>query len=328
MAVAPAAAAAEAPVLAELLIDLFVLLTWVVCLGLLWAWRHTIGAGLRKAASALDFSILGHSVPLGAPLRALDDIVTGNLGAYANETHTAVGYFWSQAAHLQTWIGDEVAGIAEDTNGWAQWLQHVHLPRWVKYVALGALPVALITKLVADEVRKVLPHAKHVAANEAARVEVVLDRPAIKKLEGEMADLRHWVVTRPAAAKTAAVGAVAGALPHVHVFPRLRDLELARWRHNKRIKRLEKLLAAAGAAAIMANALGLPNWRCITRGNLGRVSRVLCGLESAVVTALLAGFVIFETPISIEDLAHDYLAVFDDVLGFVTGAISELDGVV
>lgn len=326
MAIAPAAAAAEAPVLAELLIDLFVLLTWIVCLGLLWAWRHTIGAALRKAASALDFSVLGQKIPLGAPLRALDDVVTGNLGAYANATHTAVGYFWSQAAHLQTWIGDEIAGIAEDTYGWAQWLQHVHLPRWATWTLRAAFPVAWLEKLIVQEVRKLLPHVKHVAAGEATRVEVVLDKPAIGRLEREIAALRHWVVSRPAAAKTAALGAVAGALPNVHIFPRLRDLEIARWRHNKRIKRLEKLLGAAGAAAIMANALGLPSWRCITRGNLGRVSRALCGLESAIVGALLAGLVVVETPLSIEELAHEYLSVIDEVAGLVTGFVSELDG--
>jgi hypothetical protein len=325
---APVAVAAEAPVLAELLIDLMVLLGWLVCLGLLWAWRHTIGAALRTAAGALDFKVLGKSIPLGAPLRELDDVVTSNLGAYANATHRAVGYFWNQAAQLQTWVGDEIAGIAEDTYGWATWLQHVHLPKWAKYAALAGLPAALLAKLIAAEVRRVLPHVGKVAAGAATRVEVILDRPAIKRLEGEIADLRHWVVTRPAAVAATVTGAGAAALPNVHIFPRLHALDLARLRHNKRIKRLEKIFAAAGAAAIMANALGLPNWRCITRGNLGRASRAICGLESGLFAALLAGLVIFETPLSIEELAHEYLEVFDEVLGFVTGAVSELEGIV
>ena len=324
----PAAGAAEAPVLAELLIDLLVLLGWVVCLGLLWAWRHTIGAALRAAGAALDFKVLGVKIPLGLPLEKLDDVVTSNLGAYANATHRAVGYFWAQAAHLQTWIGDEIAATAEDMYGWAEWLQHRHLPTWAKWAMRAAFPVAYLTKLIADEVRKQLPHAKHVAAGEATRVEVVLDRPAITRLEDEIAALRQWVVTRPAAAKAAAIGVGAHALPNVHIFPRLHALDLARLRHNARLKRLEKLLGAAGAAAIMANALGLPNWRCITRGNLGRASRAICGLDSALFAALLAGLVVVEYPLSLEDLAHDYLAVIDEVAGLVTAGVKELDGLV
>ena len=130
MAIAPVAVGAEAPVLAELLVDLFVLLGWVVCLGLLWAWRHTIGAALRAAGSALDFKVLGVKIPLGLPLEKLDDVVTSNLGAYANATHRAVGYFWNQAAHLQTWVGDEIAGIAEDTadQGYAVVLSDLREP--------------------------------------------------------------------------------------------------------------------------------------------------------------------------------------------------------
>lgn len=325
MAFVPAAGA-EAPVLAELLIDLLVLLGWVVCLGLLWAWRHTIGAALRAAGSALDFKVLGVKIPLGLPLEKLDDIVTSNLGAYANATHRAVGYFWNQLAHLQTWVGDEIAGIAEDTYSWASWLQHVHLPGWARAALKVAFPVAYLTKLIADEVRRVLPHVGKVAGAAAARVEVILDRPAIKKLEGEIAALRHWVVTRPAAVAATATGAVAGVLPHVHVLPRLRELDLARLRHNKRLKRLEKIFAAAGAAAIMANALGLPNWRCITRGNLGKASRAICGLDAGLFAALLAGLAIVETPLSIEELAHEYLAVIDDVAGLVTGLVVELEG--
>jgi hypothetical protein len=325
---APVAVAAEAPVLAELAIDLLVLLGWVVCLGLLWAWRHTIGAALRASAGALDFKVLGRSIPLGAPLRELDDVVTSNLGAYANATHRAVGYFWNQAAQLQTWVGDEIAGVAEDTYGWARWLQHVHLPKWAKYAALAGLPVALITKLVADAVRKALPHTTKVATHAASSAVTVINNTIVKPTTTKVVHLTKIVYGAGATAALAAAGAVTIPWAHVHVFPRLHDLDLARIRHNKRLKRLEKIFAAAGAAAIMANALGLPNWRCITRGNLGRASRAICGLESGLFAALLAGLVIFETPISIDELAHEYLEVFDDVLGFVTGAVSELEGIV
>jgi hypothetical protein len=40
-------------------------------------------------------------------------------------------------------------------------------------------------------------------------------------------------------------------------------------------------------AAAIANVLGLPNWRCLTRGNIGRASRALCGLGAAAFEDLL-----------------------------------------
>jgi hypothetical protein len=320
------AAGAEAPVLAELLIDLLVLLGWIVCLGLLWSWRHTIGAALRAAGSALDFKVLGVKVPLGLPLEKLDDVVTSNLSHYANATHRAVGYFWNQLAHLQTWIGDEIAGIAEDTYSWAAWLQHRHLPTWARWALRVAFPAAYLTRLIAEQVRKALPHVGKVAAHAASSAVTVIERTIVKPVSTKVVHVTKIVYGAGATAAVAAAGAVTIPWAHVHVFPRLRELDLARLRHNKRLKRLEKIFAAAGAAAIMANALGLPNWRCITRGNLGRVSRALCGLESAIVTALLAGLVVIETPLSLEDLAHDYLAVIDDVAGLITGAIVELEG--
>lgn len=320
------AGAAEAPVLAELLIDLFALLAWIVCLGLLWAWRHTIGAGLRAAANTLDFRVFHVTIPLGKPLTYLDDVVTQELGAYANATHRAVGYFWLQAAHLQTWVGDEIAGIAEDTYAWAKWMQHVHVPRWVKIVAGTAIAPALLARLIANEVRKALTHYGKVATHAASSATTTIVRTIVKPIERKVVHITKVVYAGGATAALAAAGAVTIPWAHVHVFPRLHDLDLARLRHNKRIKRLEKIFAAAGAAAIMANALGLPNWRCITRGNLGRASRALCGLDSLIMGALLAGLIAIETPLSIEELAHEYLSVFDDVLGLVTGAVSELEG--
>lgn len=288
-----AGGAAEAPVLAELLIDLFVLLTWVVSLGLLWVWRHTIGAALRKAASSLDFHVLHVTIPLGEPLGYLDDVVTGALGGYANTAHRAVGYFWSQAAHLQTWVGDEIAGVAEDTYAWAHWLQHVHLPTWAKWALRAAFPLAFLTKLIVDELRKVLPHIGHLAHTAVELREVVLDRKTVSAIESEIARLRRYAHSLPAAGAAAAVGAGAAVLPNVHIFPRLRALELDGSKLRRRVKRLEKVLAAGGAAAIMANALGLPNWRCITRGNLGRMSRALCGIPSHLLNDLLGLIVDF-----------------------------------
>ena len=322
------AGAAEAPVLAELLIDVIALLAWITCLGLLWAWRHTIGAALRKAASVLDFRVLHVTIPLGKPLEYLDDVVTQSLGAYANATHRAVGYFWLQAAHLQTWIGDEIAGIAEDTAAWASWLQHVHLPRWVKIVAGTAIAPALLVRLIANEIRKQLAHVTKVTTHAAGSAVTTITRTIVKPIETKVVHVTKVIYGHGAAAAVAAAGAVTIPWAHVHVFPRLHALDLARIRHNKRLRRLEKLLGAAGAAAIMANALGLSSWRCITRGNLGRTARALCGLDGLILNALLAGLIAIETPISIDELAHEYLAVFDDVLGLVTGAVSELDGLV
>jgi hypothetical protein len=65
-------------------------------------------------------------------------------------------------------------------------------------------------------------------------------------------------------------------------------------------KRIGLLEAGAGATAVaitMANVLGIPNWRCLTRGPLGRTARSLCGIPSSLLNDLLglvADFFILE----------------------------------
>lgn len=87
----------------------------------------------------------------------------------------------------------------------------------------------------------------------------------------------------------AAVEAVAVPLPHAPAWIG-RTARQVRW-HARRLKRLEALLGVTGMAVAMSRVLGLPNWRCLTRGNIGRAARHFCGLDKWLVDLLLLGTV-------------------------------------
>jgi hypothetical protein len=65
-------------------------------------------------------------------------------------------------------------------------------------------------------------------------------------------------------------------------------------------------------AAAMANVLGLPNWRCLTRGNIGRAARHFCGLDKWLVDLLLLG--------SVEAFVATDLCEFTHLLGIAAKA--------
>ncbi len=95
----------------------------------------------------------------------------------------------------------------------------------------------------------------------------------------------HFKGIRRAVA-VAAAGAIGLALPGHIALPRLWGETVTGIR--KRLRRLEKLATTVGLATAIAGVLGLgTNWRCLTRGNIGRVSRALCGIGPRALEDLL-----------------------------------------
>jgi hypothetical protein len=297
VAVAPAAGAAVE--LSYVAVGLLAALAFVVCVGLRVSWEHTLGYILDEIASVRLPLGIGH--PFGF-LNAVNKTVLNSLAIAATKSEHAMGYMFHGAAVILGWMARETVGLARDVYGWMEWFQHTHLPRWVKALIYATVPALLLPR-----VAKLL-HGVH-----PTQLTRIIER-------------RIGLTRRQVKAMIAAALATAGAvtLPLPHVLPRLRRLEHGLSIDRKRLRRLEKLLGATGAAVLVARALGVGSWRCIKDGNIGRAARAVCGWPTWLLDGLLAGLVVLQLPFSIQAFAEDALAIEDDIVSFITSAIEEL----
>lgn len=279
MAAAPAAA--EVPVLAYIAIGLLALLSWIVLRGLRAVWVYTFGTIFEAIGGVgIPTGVFGTIHPLGF-LKSVDRAMLNTLEHLAVKSEHAVGYLFHGAAVIQGWIARELLGLAEDVWGWATWLQHSHLPRWVKALIYAAVP-PLVIPLVAKLLAGIHP--------------TKLTRLIVNKIGLTRAQVKAMIATAIAAAGTVV-------LPLPHVWPRIKQLERDRANIWKRLRRLEGLLGATGAALLVARALGLSSVRCVKTGNIGRAARRWCGLDNLIVDALLADLAFTAGAISIVELA-------------------------
>lgn len=277
-----------AGVIALLTESLLEWLSFLVALGLAWAWRNTIGYVLVKLGESLPTIHYGFgSFSPGNWFIGIANSVTGYLTNFAaNAEHQA-----ALTLHQAGWVLREMALQIQNSVFAVEhalgWFKHVFVPTYVEGVThLWRTATHAQTKISQYTVSRIVGLTRAVRAEIAHAVSVAVD-DAITPLEREIAKHRKLI--------GATAGAIAGglALPDglTGVERELGDVWGYTKRHirihNLRLSRLEKILGAAGFAALMANALGLSSWRCITRGNLGRVSRALCGLPGNFLNDLL-----------------------------------------
>ena len=328
MAFAPEAPAAGGLGAAAVLgvIGLLALLGWMFARGSLYAWKYTIGWLLEGLADHLHIHVSFVHWDIGGALRDLDHAVIGRLGSWAATCEHKAGYFFHLSAYVLEWGLYETAMLARNTWHLAEWLVTKYIPKHALAAVELAFPPAYLAKLLYNAIRREYPNFRHLIRAAVGAAVGTLTLPRLRTLERELEQLREWLSRHKRTA--AALGAIGGAIafPWTEILPRLKRLEHSLGLTHARLRRLEALLGAAGFAAVMANALGIPNWRCITRGPLGRVSRLICGLPSDLFAALLAGLLIVETPLSLEQLAREVLAVEEELGNLVLGVFSELDG--
>jgi len=300
-----APAAAEVPVLAYLVVGLLALLGWAVCRGLRGVWINTLGLMLLALADVLKYDRAFIHIDFGGPIRALNTTVLNAITSTGQKFEHSAGYFFHGAAIIQGWAARELVGLARDVLAWGTWLQHSHLPKWVKALIYAAIPPLLILRLVKAAIAANLPH---------------LGRVVVTKVTHSVTH----TVTRIMHATTGAVAIPGWVIRLPHRVGRLeRDLTNV-W---KRLRKLELLLGATGAAVLVARALGVGSARCIRSGNIGRAARRWCGLDSAIVTALLAGLVVLEGQISLEEFARELLEIETELGNLVLAGFTEMDGV-
>lgn len=306
-------AAAEAPVLVAFYLTLLSVLMWVVLRGLKGAWQLTLGAMLEGLADAIQYDWWKIHLHFGGPLRTLDHKVVNLLAEAALGYEEAIGFWWSETARLQVWAATELWNLTRDTLDWATWLQKSHLPRWLKGAVEAAIPAALISRLartaVVPELERLLHRFEHAVKGDVTTVVQKVDIPYL----GQWQYLhRHWRGLLAAIAAGAA-GAWAPTLPWLHIFPRLRDLELWKTRTRRRLTRLETIFGATVFAGLMANVLGLASPRCLRSGPIGRVARRLCGLPARALEDLLALMVDL---LVVENLCQT-IVLLEDVAGWI-----------
>lgn len=269
--------AALADVLAEFaagIIILWILLSLLTCRGLLAMWTRTFGAMLVWLHDHMQLRVSVYvktiTIDFGWVFGEVNAKVVGWFQAWQDGLEKELAFFLSSAEKLIEWQAGMIEGLAADTLGLGERLLHVKLPKWAKWIAAGAVPAWLVTKIL----RYVLAHV-HAIVHTVTRV-IVHDIPHTA------AQIAHK--------------ATSIALPHpgaiAHVEHEIYGLTKRNLRLSKRLHRVEALFGAAAMAAVMANALGLgSNWRCITRGNIGRAARHWCGLDKWLVDFLLLGSV-------------------------------------
>ena len=300
--------------------------------GLLAAWLGSIGwllvgkDGKGGLAGILRFGIPTgfHTfhIDLGGPIRSLNSAVVSTISEAALGLDHQSGRFFHGAAELTVATAREIQNVTNDVVTWGKWVVHIFVPththavthRWIDLTQSNTKAIARIN-VQAQTLAKGAPLAAAHTATGAATVgaSATIPRPTRKQKAA-------------AAAAAAAAGGLAlpGGLTGIeHTLGDVwgytkRHIRL----HHLRLSRLEKLLGAAGMALAMANALGLPNWRCITRGNLGRVSRAICGLGTAALQDLL-GLI---ADVLILEYICDVITLMEDGLSLIEGPLNDWIG--
>lgn len=251
---APAAEGAAGFVLAAM---------YVVAIGLLWTWRHTLGDVLAM------FARWAHDVSVGVsrfsihPLRPiadaaewLDKAVDNALSYAANHTERGMAMLLHLAAHQLAWIGNEIGGLAFDV---AQRLEN--------------LGTVTIPNAVTRATHAVAVRIGHVEKQVAVALTATI--PAIQRRIGLLDRLFHDAIARLQHGIDRIGHVVTVELPHAigRVTSRVGRLEKAAEHDAARLKHIEGLLTAAGVAALVDVAFRTlrVNWiRCPALTRIGK----------------------------------------------------------
>jgi hypothetical protein len=281
VAIAPAAPAV--PALAYLVVGLLALLAWAIQRGLLAVWVHSFGAMLQGLANLLRYDRGVIHLDFGGPIRALDTTVRNTLVKGAQKSEHVAGYFFHGLAQIVRWMARETEQLAGDTLAWATWLQHAHLPKWVKAVVYATFPPALILRLVQAAIHANLPHVARTVTTKVEHVVTHTVTRIVRASSGAVA-IPGWAIRLP------------GRVGHLE-----RDLSGLR----KRVKGLEKYAGATAAVALFTAAiakLGLKWLRC---KNVTKTGKRVCAMDTDFLNALLGASLVLSTKISIETLARE-----------------------
>jgi hypothetical protein len=256
---------------------------------------HVWGEAITRWAIGLSpfGSIVGR--PVADMIVGLADWISNRMAAIYNaHLFHVVNWFGALGDFLKHFAAASLSPPLEALI-FARWLLEKEIPHLIHSLPSSVAKLVHGTvKIVHDQTKNITYPTKivHQLGKTINRIEHLTKAQAIAAVTAAFPGIRlalpelrwlreHWRAITKAAAYAGGV-----AVPWVAVP------ELWKWlhAHRLRISRLEKLLTTAGFALAISRVLGLgTNWRCLTRGNIGRAARFFCGAPSWFVDFLLLG---------------------------------------
>ena len=314
-------------VLEEAVALLLNLLGWGVALGVVYTYNETFHKIFQFIANALTQRIpIGFGrhidISLGGWANDLDHKFHEWFTTWAAEQEKQVGMWW----YALGWTVNEIVVTTEEsiaaTARAFDWVAHTFVPTYVAGVqdlwknksnkaaaaagAAGAL-VALLRKT---------QRAEHQAEQAATQATKAAARAAGH--EAHQAKSIATTVETTVVHETKVITQVVdvGALP-AQFGQTVKQI-------RRRLGRVEALFGATAMAVAMANVLGIPSWRCLTKGPLGRISRALCGLSSRALEdllGLLVDVVLIADVCEVTKLLNSAVSLIEpEIVAFVTVA--------
>ena len=282
----------------------FAVVGYLTARGLLATWTHSLGYVFAWLASQLpDINTHIPGVPrinLKAPFQAIDNWVITALQTWADGAEIQMGYCLHGLEKVARYTAEALDFLARETDHTFDALVRVHLPKWAKAILAGALPIALLTKLIADQVRKALPTVRreiHTVTHTLEHVTV----QTVKTVVRTSVAFPPWVIRLPG---------------------RVRGLEHDASQLGKRLRKVEGLFAAGVMAAVVANVLGVAT-RCLRSGNIGRSARQVCGADSSLIDSLLGDLLAITSVLSVVEFANELRAIEGEAIGIMGALVRE-----
>lgn len=284
------------------------------------AYKYTIGALLDTLAAMFDslsfrIPVIHKTIGLGFiadALKSVDTWVLEAIGTGIIESEKGLHALVGAMTWLLQETADQVAGLAEDT-----YRGFNNVKRYLIPSLLGAALAPLVKEIahLGARTKTIVLHPTTIVHKTVAVIQ-----PGLKALEGKVSALEAKVAAIGAAAPTI-IHEVAPpvALPKPAAIPGdiYRGLD-SLWKESKRVA---KELTPAGIVGLVAGSvlarMGLSWLKC---GNVGKVGKRVCGLNTQILDSLLAGLIAVFGTIGIVVFAEDIQKVMgtfaDDVARF------------
>ncbi len=287
---------------------------------MLWTYKHSIGALIEFLVKHTTIHTPLGNVPLLFPLAAANNFIMASMSTAALGLEVAGGRFFHALGVIVGWMVNLALYTATTMEHGFSWLRHVHIPKAALWAARVAFPLAWLTKLIAEQVAKAIPHTLKAAKGAAHAADVVIYR--YPKAIGR----RLTKTEKTLAALAAAIAALGG-----HVIHPGHTLSLPKsWygltkrlaRLERRMHRAEGWLAVGALAAVMAQVLGVTA-RCLRSGNVGKATRSICGMDEGLLQSLLGDALLIVGAISVVAVAEGLLAIEDEAVAILGAGIRE-----
>jgi hypothetical protein len=278
------------------LIALGNLLALIILIGILWAYRYTLGAVLLAASGLLGTirlpGFLGGGRVLGFAADEIlkaDHSIRNTLGTaitfYQDAWNHSVSYF----AYAVHWWGKELAALSHDT---AQAVEGLH--------------VTSVTNVYRKVNTGLAARVGALAAAVAA-----LKHAGITRVEKITNTVTHKVTVIERAVAVPDIGAIPRAIPTI------KELERAGEAALERAKALARRFGPAALLATVVTAVARLGFGWVRCSKVGRTGKQLCGMNESLLESLLADTLLVVGTLSLVEFSREMIAVTEEATPLV-----------